>query len=417
MNLARAAVVRTPTAQWQESEGARSRSAVAVALWASNAHAQRLERLRLVEGRNGDYCALPCVPKGSATSVMSQPTEQQPLTDEVLASVVISTYNRADALSETLLALADQDDVGTPYEVIVVDDGSTDQTQELLSSLETPYELRLVRHTRNRGVSAGRNSGMRVAKGTYLILLSDDLIVPSDFVARHVEAQERLSDSWIVGGFRQLEDVTASPFGRYLDSLERGYERQRKGPRVGADLWEMEWPTARNLCLPREDLERVGLFDERFRLACEDQDLAERAKDVGIRFIYHSGIECLHNDQHADLARYCRLQERGARDTVLYCAKHPERHGRAAIAVVNGPIAAADGLSLSLRKLGKDVLSRRWPVAVLRSTIAAAERAKAPDLLLFPLYRLAIALSIFSGWREGLVDFREHFSSAFRPAA
>ena len=112
----------------------------------------------------------------------------------------------------------------------------------------------------------------------------------------------------------------------------------------------MTWPTARNLSLPRSDLDRIGLFDERFRTTCEDQDLAQRARDVGIRFVYSTEIDCVHNDQTADLERYCSFQERGARDTVALCAKAPELHGGAPIVQVNGPISSEDGPRLALKK-------------------------------------------------------------------
>src|SRR5260370_32612007 len=107
----------------------------------------------------------------------------------------------------------------------------------------------------------------------------------------------------------------------------------------GRNIWELGGQTGRNLSLRREDLEKTGLFDERFRVTCEDQDLAHRARQLGIRFLYNEDIACLHNDQVGELARYCSFQRRGARDTVLFCAKHPDVHGRAPIVTVNGYVA------------------------------------------------------------------------------
>ena len=84
------------------------------------------------------------------------------------ASIVISTFNRAEALGETLDSLSRQDVPADSYEVIVVDDGSTDETQAVLSAAGVPYRLRTSHHRENRGVSAGRNSGIRMADGRYL---------------------------------------------------------------------------------------------------------------------------------------------------------------------------------------------------------------------------------------------------------
>jgi GT2 family glycosyltransferase len=320
------------------------------------------------------------------------------------ASVVVSTFNRAEALVETLAALARQDAPLNSYEVIVVDDGSTDNTWAKLEAISTPYPLRTVRHNGNRGVSAGRNSGIRLAQGGTLIFVSDDVLVPPSFVRQHVETLERMPGYWVVGAFRQRDSTIATPFGRYLEDLERSFESGRSANEIAPGLWEMTWPTARNLSLPRADLDRIGLFDERFRTTCEDQDLAQRARDAGIRFVYSTEIDCIHNDQAADLERYCSFQERGARDTVALCAKAPELHGEAPIVQVNGPISPEDGPRLALKKLCKLVLARSLPTILLYDAIRAGERLRLPEPILRRAYRLAISLAIFRGWRAELAD-------------
>ena len=207
---------------------------------------------------------------------------------------------------------------------------------------------------------------------------------------------------WVVGAFRQRDSLTDTPFGRYLDELEREFERARTSHKIAPGLWEMTWPTARNLSLPRADLERIGLFDERFRTTCEDQDLAQRARMIGIRFVYATEIDCVHNDQTADLARYCNFQERGASDTVALCAKTPELHGAAPIARVNGQVSRADGVQLALKKVVKSLLVRTCPNDLIAHAIGRAERLPVPESLLRRGYRLAISLAMFRGWRAGL---------------
>jgi GT2 family glycosyltransferase len=251
-------------------------------------------------------------------------------------------------------------------------------------------------------VSAGRNSGIRVARGRFLILLSDDLLVPEDFISSHVHTLDRFPATWVVGGFRQLDELTRTPFGRYLDELERGFEETRKGAPLGRSLWELDWPTARNLSLPRSDLDDVGLFDERFRTTCEDQDLAERARALGIRFLYNASIECLHNDQAGDLDRYCSFQRRGASDTVLLLAKSPGLHGGAAIAKANARIKKGDSPREAMRKFAKAMLATPPLERTLRLLIGLAERLGPPESLLRRGYRLAIGTAIFRGWREGM---------------
>lgn len=327
--------------------------------------------------------------------------------DEILASVIITTYNRCDALVQTLQALAHQTIAPEHYEILVVDDGSTDDTYATVSKMSLPCLLRTFCHPENRGISAGRNLAIRNARGRYLICVSDDLLVPENFLATHIETLERFPGYWVVGGFQQLSSLTDTPFGRYLDQLEKTFEARRKARQLAPNLWEMTWPTARNLSLPRADLQRTGLFDEQFRITCEDQDLTHRARAVGIRFLYNTAITCLHNDQAGDLRRYCRFQRRGAHDTVLFCAKHPTIHGDAPIVRANGYIALWDGPALMCRKLLKLGLARGLLLALIEKLIALAEWARVPESCLRRIYRLLIGLHIFRGWREGLITLHQ----------
>lgn len=320
----------------------------------------------------------------------------------ILTSVIISTYNRREALIETLRALSRQGVPHEQYEVVVVDDGSTDGTGNAVKAITLPCAIQLFHHPTNQGVSAGRNLAIQNARGRYLILLSDDLIVPEDFVSIHMETLKRFPGHWIVGGFRQLPSLRERAFGRYLDDLEESYTEARKVRVIERNIWELNWPTARNLSLHREDLEKTGLFDEKFRVTCEDQDLAHRARQVGIRFLYNEDITCLHNDQAGELARFCRFQRRGAHDTVRLCAKYPELHGGAPLISTNGYLTLRESPIFWGKKVVKRLLSTDIAMSMLFRLVAICERGHVPERVLRRLYRLLIGLSIFRGWREGL---------------
>jgi hypothetical protein len=196
--------------------------------------------------------------------------------------------------------------------------------------------------------------------------------------------------------------LTETPFGRFLDQLEREFQRARIASPISDELYEMTTPTGRNLSLRRSDLERTGLFDEQFLVTCEDQDLAQRASEVGIRFIYNAALECVHNDQAADLKRYCRFQRRGAADTVRLCEKYPRIHGSAPIVRVNGYLAPTDGPGLAVRKLAKSVLATELSMRAIERVLAKIENVGLPDPWLYRGYRLLIGLHTFRGFREGL---------------
>ncbi len=193
-----------------------------------------------------------------------------------------------------------------------------------------------------------------------------------------------------------------SPFGRYLEQLELSFDAARKLELIDDGVWRFSLPTARNLSVPRAHLERIGLFDERFRTTCEDQDLAHRAEPLAVQYLYDESISCVHNDQASDLRRYGSFSERGAADTALFCRKHPEIHGSAEIARVNGPIRRGDRVSLILKKALKRLLAGKYPLLAFHRIADLGERAGAPDKVLFRLYRLTIGLHIQRGWIKGV---------------
>jgi glycosyltransferase involved in cell wall biosynthesis len=100
-------------------------------------------------------------------------------------SVVIMTYNRKRLLLRCLQALLLQDYPKDKYEILIVDDGSSDYTREYISGIiENNPRIRYFRHSLNIGVASARNTGIRMAKGRYIAFLADDYIVPKDYLLR-----------------------------------------------------------------------------------------------------------------------------------------------------------------------------------------------------------------------------------------
>jgi glycosyltransferase involved in cell wall biosynthesis len=86
-------------------------------------------------------------------------------------SVIIPTYNRANLLGRSINSILEQ--TFTDFELIVVDDGSSDNTRELVESFNDP-RIFYVRHEKNRGVSAARNTGIKIARGEYIAFNDSD---------------------------------------------------------------------------------------------------------------------------------------------------------------------------------------------------------------------------------------------------
>ena len=176
-----------------------------------------------------------------------------------VVSVIIPTYNRGWIVKEAIESVLAQD--FTDFELIVVDDGSTDNTSEILGEFES--DIRVIRQT-NRGVSAARNRGIQASVGRWIAFLdSDDLWLrqklshQADFFRSHADAMIcQTEEQWIRNGVRVNPKVRHHKFSGLI--FERSLELCLVSP---------------SAVMIRKDLfNKVGLFDESLP-ACEDYDL------------------------------------------------------------------------------------------------------------------------------------------------
>ena len=195
-------------------------------------------------------------------------------------SVIIPTYNRAELVTHCLAALSRQKEP-SQFEVIVVDDGSTDETPELLASLAAPYELRVERQA-NRGQAAARNVGAAAARTPYCLFVDDDVTFDEHFVSAHVRAhrvRERLA---ALGPLRLRHAASANPLARHVVAVwDRHAEEAVSGEREATfrDCW------SGNLSVPRDVLLEVGGFAEDLPRK-HDVELGFRLARAGLAFRY-----------------------------------------------------------------------------------------------------------------------------------
>ena len=121
----------------------------------------------------------------------------------VEVTVVVPTRNRASMLGQALRSVAAQHEVD--LEAGVVDDGSTDATAALVSSMGD-RRLRLIRHQRPRGVSVARNRGVAEARGRWVAFLDDDDLWAPDKLSRQLAAAERDGRGWAVTGAVSVDE-------------------------------------------------------------------------------------------------------------------------------------------------------------------------------------------------------------------
>ena len=185
-----------------------------------------------------------------------------------MISVIIPTYNRASFLKEAIQSVLNQDyferDAFVPFEVLVIDDGSTDNTEEIVRSFRGKVKYRFKEH---RGVSAARNLGLDLARGEYIAFLdSDDLwkeekiSIQINFMSTFSEARICYTEEiWIRRG------VFVNP--KKIHRKYSGWIFDRVLPLCLLSL---------SSALFRKDVfEKIGKFDEELP-ACEDYDFGIR---------------------------------------------------------------------------------------------------------------------------------------------
>ncbi|HJT59487.1 MAG TPA: glycosyltransferase [Ktedonobacteraceae bacterium] len=198
-------------------------------------------------------------------------------------SVVIPTYNRREVLVRTLNAFADQD-IQLTYEVIVCDDGSSDDTTDtvMLMTRDSSFELRYLRHERaGWRLAATRNMGIAAAKGSLIVFSDDDIIPPPSYLSAHYEAHHTPRTVTVGYNYALLSDKERGCTLLGQDVRDREFAAF---PELARPLWSLM--SGGNFSVEHALLDEVGHFDERFQgWGVEDGELAYRLARVGARFV------------------------------------------------------------------------------------------------------------------------------------
>jgi glycosyltransferase involved in cell wall biosynthesis/peptidoglycan/xylan/chitin deacetylase (PgdA/CDA1 family) len=202
------------------------------------------------------------------------PRESRPATPTISATVI--TRNRAELLARTLPTVLEQQLPGGSFEVIVVDDGSSDATPQVLEQLSARHELHLVRQP-PRGVGAARNAAMEAAGGEIVLFLDDDLLCEPGLLTAHLTAHMRQRDPLIVVG--RLGVAAESPSGlvaAWLATVAAEAHTRRSRMVTLRDAF-----VAANCSASLELLRSAGGFDEAQATAREEHELGLRLVRAG----------------------------------------------------------------------------------------------------------------------------------------
>jgi GT2 family glycosyltransferase len=254
----------------------------------------------------------------------------------VKVSIIMPTYNKYDQLSLSLFGLSKQTFHHMQYEVILIDDGSTDQTPLLLET-DVPFKFKYIRLKKNKGRSFTRNIGIKHSEGEVVIFLDGEMLVPPEFIENHYRHHEE-KDNLVVTGAMHYEGVYSYIFPEYnndqwiqldsllknnshylrryekfknsnlnvpyqlvtLDDIDEGNYKALSFPNryflnsgvkhFEHNLSEFKLPyiafLSGNVSVRRDQLDKVGYFDESFvGYGAEDWEIGYRLYQNGIQFV------------------------------------------------------------------------------------------------------------------------------------
>lgn len=224
-------------------------------------------------------------------------------------SVVVPTYNQAGWLRHCMRSVVDQTLNAAAYEIIVVDDGSTDGTHDVLEEFRS--RVTPVRLTVNRGRSAARNAGVAAARAPQIVFIDSDVVVRPDFLHWHLDTHRRHGPRIVCRGpvvlLYDMDDATS----------------RRPVRAMGSPAF---LDTA-NASLEKSALLEAGGFDESFPgYGWEDFELGLRLKRLGIRRVFCPEATAFHvhpevGEETLDVL--LRKEEERAKSAVHFLKKHP----------------------------------------------------------------------------------------------
>ncbi|NJO40567.1 MAG: glycosyltransferase [Cyanobacteria bacterium RU_5_0] len=235
-------------------------------------------------------------------------------------SVVIPTYNRRPILEKCLRALelqqlAEKSQI-QGYEVVVVDDGSTDDTVDWIKMYNAELSHVQLFQQEHQGAAAARNLGVEQAKGDTIVFIDSDLVVTDVFLQSHADA--------LTQGQQQFGSDRLFTYGRVINTCN--FDNPTSEPFKVTDFSAAYFATG-NVAIARHWLQQAGLFDTQFQLyGWEDLELGVRLRQLGLQLIKCPEAVGYHWHPPFTIDQIPRLIEkeiqRGRMGVVFY-QKHP----------------------------------------------------------------------------------------------
>jgi glycosyltransferase involved in cell wall biosynthesis len=323
--------------------------------------------------------------------------------DMPVASVIIPTHNRKESLVKTLTSLSNQSLSTDYYEVIVVDDGSTDRTGEI-QDFKYPYSINYI-YQLNQGSAKARNNGALAARGRFLIFIDDDILVEPDYISGLLQIHNHYPRVIGMGIFLHFVPENATTFSQIYT---KPFINNKNN--LSDSFVDFTACVTNNLSIEQNDFFEIGMMED---VAGDgptlwgDVDFGYRASCLGFRFFRSSQAKCLHADYSIlDLPTACSRAENVARTAVCLFQKYPELRDQIPMFSDKLPINwKNDNPKLVARKLARRIISSRPFLRCMTQAAYLLETYHQSSILLNPIYRCVIGSHIYKGYYQGVRDF------------
>lgn len=344
-------------------------------------------------------------------------------------SIIVPTHNRQALLLQTLHSLQQQTYPADRCELIVVDDGSVDET-DIAEAAACPYPVRYLRQ-KHQGASLARNLGVRHSRGEILVFFDDDVWATPDTVSCLVHAVSRQEDTIAmatllptlpaaeVTPFAQVYGgVVPEPDGESYHENAASHDKTNL-PNEGSFVPFTACMTG-GLAVRRADFYALGMFHDPtpgLWPNWDDIDFAYRAHRQGFRFWRSATARVYHYDQALrTLTSWCdRLRRAGVSAAWLF-QRYPDLAQHLPMFADKQPIAMRqDHSGLVLRKLLRRIVSTSLVVYLLTALaeLLAARRPYSPGLPL--LYRWIVSAHIYQGFQIGRAQVAQATAAVVKP--
>lgn len=217
-----------------------------------------------------------------------------------MVSIVVSTYNRCEFLDDCIRSYDEQDCDKSLFEILIINNNSTDDTENISIELIKKYpniDVRYIIET-DQGLSYGRNRGIKESKYDLIHFFDDDAVATTSYVSTIIDTFERYPRAMAVGGKIHLNYIEGRPkwASVYMESIFGLFDIGD----VEMEFPKKNYPRGSNMTFKRHVFDKVGQFNTslgrkgKIMLGGEEKEMFQRVYEFGASVIYNPLIVCYH---------------------------------------------------------------------------------------------------------------------------